>query len=399
MEKRFFPALLLLLSFAGLLNAQVVSKKWAIVQDLDDRIVYIDTTTIKEFEQKVTIWSLVTYREPKEISPFQQKVYQIKSQFMINEMEKKYSVIGTLYYDIKGIMIGETSIPSYSFGSENFSIPIVVGSTIDVLHNKAKDYLTLGKFADEKSEFLKNFDKNVALPGAQAPLAKGVKRDTTAEERARDLDSVFTTRLKESTKAAPPVVDSEAVKRNVKPVVKPEVKKDTIKADAQGVNKLVNQKIDSTAIKERNAKKIPVDSTALKKLKNEIANEKKDTPVKQVLAPETSKPKKDEKSSVKKPVEKKKEEPKSNPMPGSYNSARETNPSGVIFTDGSLYCFQVSSWKLKSQADRAVEKLTSAGHNVFVQEADVPGKGKWFRVRIGYFNSLAEAQAYKRKVK
>ncbi len=408
MEKKFLLTFVLLLLFAGVFNAQGVSKKWAIVQDLDDRIVYIDTTTIKEFEQKITIWSLVTYREPKEINPLQQKVYQIKSQFMINEITKKYSVIGTLYYDIKGKMIGETSIQTYSFGTDNSSIAIVEGSTIYVLLNKAKDYLTLGKFSEEKSEFLKNFDKNVTPKIPDLNSGRGVKKDSLANNKPKDIDSLFNAKLKETTKA-PQLLDSAVIKKNDKPAVKkPEVKKDSIKADTEGVNKIVNQKIDSTKIKERNQKKIPIDSTALNKLKKDISDETAQLPIKPVIDPENVRSQVEEKTidqkpadkklAVKKPAEKKKEEPVKS-VSGNYNSSRETNSGGVIFTDGSLFCFQVSSWKLKSQADKEVARLASKGHNAFIQEADVPGKGKWFRVRVGYFNSLAETQAYKKKVK
>lgn len=417
MKKIFFTFLIFIFSGICLLNAQTVSKKWAIVQDLDDRIVYIDTTTIREYDQKITIWSLVIYRTPKEVSPLQQKVSQIKSQFMINAPAKKYSVIGTLYYDVKGKKVGETSLPNYSFGNENFSVAIVEGSTIDVLHNKAKDYLATGKFADERSEFLKNFNKNVVTKNSDIPTGDIIRKDAATGSEAGDLDAAVTKKLKESTKSAPPIIDSNEVKKK-QPEKKTEVKKDSLSTDINGMNKLINSKIDSTKIFALREKKNPVDTSAFNKLKKELTAEVGNTkPVKKTGA-ESAAVKPVEKKSPEKTVTAKKDEPKatdvkkedskptvskkgtSEPVSSSnYDFSKETNVTNVVFSDGKLFCFQVSSWKLKTQADKEAERLKSAGHNAFIQEADVPGKGKWFRVRIGFFNSREETLAYKRKVK
>lgn len=77
-----------------------------------------------------------------------------------------------------------------------------------------------------------------------------------------------------------------------------------------------------------------------------------------------------------------------------YDTEKETNPKGTIFTDGKLYCFQVSSWKNLTVAEREAAKLKREGHNAFIQEAEIPHLGKWYRVRIGYFYSLRETEAY-----
>ena len=390
--KKVFPFIAFFLFCAALCNAQTVMKKWAIVQDLDDRIVYLDTTTIKEFDNKITIWSLVIYRQPKEISPLQQKVAQIKSQFMINELVKKYSVIGTLYYDIKGKMIGETAIPNYSYNSDNFSIDILEGSTIDVLRNKAKDYLATGKFIDDRSEFLKNYDKNVVAKNSDIPA----KKDSAGE--AAELDTAVETKLKELTQIGLPVADSTVAKK--KPVKKIEVKKDTITTGVEGMDKIVNSKIDSSKIKAEMEKLVPKDTTALNRLKKKIEIEKEAPAPVKIESDET--PKKANTAVEKTPVEKSAAKKSSTPKivsSSEYDFAKEKNVSGVIFSDGSLFCFQVSSWKMKSQADKEVSRLQSAGHNAFIQEAQLPGKGKWYRVRIGYFSSLEETSAYKKKVK
>ena len=81
-----------------------------------------------------------------------------------------------------------------------------------------------------------------------------------------------------------------------------------------------------------------------------------------------------------------------------YENDKESNPVNSIFTDGSRYSFQVSSWRIKSKAESEAERLKKEGHNSFITEAIVKGK-TWYRVRIGYFNSLDETESYMKKVR
>jgi len=85
---------------------------------------------------------------------------------------------------------------------------------------------------------------------------------------------------------------------------------------------------------------------------------------------------------------------------GSYNVKRERNVKGRIWSDGSIYLIQQSSWRTRRKADRIAGRLRAKGHNAFVQKAYIPKfRRTYYRVRIGYFNSLSEAQIYARKVR
>lgn len=82
-----------------------------------------------------------------------------------------------------------------------------------------------------------------------------------------------------------------------------------------------------------------------------------------------------------------------------YNSIVERNVGNMIFTDGYLYCFQVSSWRSRIKAEAEMKKMQSAGYNSFIVIANLPElDGTWYRVRIGYFNSLDEAKKVKSKM-
>jgi len=76
-----------------------------------------------------------------------------------------------------------------------------------------------------------------------------------------------------------------------------------------------------------------------------------------------------------------------------YNAVGERLVGNMIFTDGNLYCFQVASFRYRSQAEKELKSLLETGENAFIIEANLPQlDGVWYRVRVGYFNTLREAQ-------
>ena len=75
-----------------------------------------------------------------------------------------------------------------------------------------------------------------------------------------------------------------------------------------------------------------------------------------------------------------------------YNPAAERNVGKMVFTDGYLYCFQVSSFRTREKAESEARELEYKGYKTFVVPANLPElDGTWYRVRVGYFNTLNEA--------
>ena len=60
---------------------------------------------------------------------------------------------------------------------------------------------------------------------------------------------------------------------------------------------------------------------------------------------------------------------------------------------------QVSSWRSKSIADNEASKYRAKGYTPYIEQAEVPGRGTWFRVKIGNFKSVAEAEKFSAKNK
>jgi cell division septation protein DedD len=59
------------------------------------------------------------------------------------------------------------------------------------------------------------------------------------------------------------------------------------------------------------------------------------------------------------------------------------------------YQLQVSSFHTDGEAQAFADQLRARGHHAYVVEAHVPGRGTWFRVRIGPFTTRNAASQYR----
>lgn len=73
------------------------------------------------------------------------------------------------------------------------------------------------------------------------------------------------------------------------------------------------------------------------------------------------------------------------------NAAQPAAPAGK---EGG-YQLQVSSFRTQTEADQFAAQLRARGHKSYVVEAHVPGRGTWYRVRIGPFPSQHAAASYR----
>jgi cell division septation protein DedD len=59
------------------------------------------------------------------------------------------------------------------------------------------------------------------------------------------------------------------------------------------------------------------------------------------------------------------------------------------------YQLQVSSFRAQAEAQGFADQLRTRGHKAYVVEAHVPGRGTWFRVRVGPFPTQHSAAQYR----
>ena len=75
-------------------------------------------------------------------------------------------------------------------------------------------------------------------------------------------------------------------------------------------------------------------------------------------------------------------------------SQSATQPPAPAGREGG-YQLQVSSFRTQNEADTFSGQLRTRGHKAYVVEAHVPGRGTWYRVRVGPFTSQHAAASYR----
>lgn len=113
------------------------------------------------------------------------------------------------------------------------------------------------------------------------------------------------------------------------------------------------------------------------------------------------------KPAEKKAEEKKAEEKKAEPAKGGLDpkladafaqaKAKKAETPPAPPTTG--FTVQISASQQKNEADGVLSKLRGAGLHPYLVEADIPGKGRWYRVRVGRFEHREEAEKYARDLK
>jgi cell division septation protein DedD len=87
-----------------------------------------------------------------------------------------------------------------------------------------------------------------------------------------------------------------------------------------------------------------------------------------------------------------KKEPAKRPPKQPVVSKSEAKPSGKVYT------VQVAAVKAAKDADRLVAQLKKKGYPAYRTISKVQGKGIWFRVRVGKYNSRADARITMQKL-
>ncbi|MDP2271007.1 MAG: SPOR domain-containing protein [Archangium sp.] len=76
-----------------------------------------------------------------------------------------------------------------------------------------------------------------------------------------------------------------------------------------------------------------------------------------------------------------------------FGKVQAQRPPTETVADGS-WTVQLSAYQDKTEADRFAAGLRDKGYAPFIVEARIPGKGTWYRVRMGRFGSRDAASRY-----
>ena len=85
----------------------------------------------------------------------------------------------------------------------------------------------------------------------------------------------------------------------------------------------------------------------------------------------------------------------------SVKAHQESKPETISKTDIAIknLTIQVASFKDPNVAEKMVEELNKKGFPAYRSIGKVPGKGIWYRVRIGHFSSKSEAESILKMLK
>lgn len=347
--------------------SQVIDKKWAIIQDIEDRIVYIDTSTLKLMNNQISVWTNIYYREAIELSPFQPKARSVRSQFLINPVTRKFQVIGSIYYDDKGAMVSESS--SSRFGIGNFQSNVDDTPGMEVVLSKSQEFLNSGTLSSEPSQV----DFSIAK---ESPIVSKPKSENDSSKTENDLNDEVKNefyRINKSGKVVyttlPDIKLVNEINQNDKTEIQFE-EEEPIKNFSE-TEQVEETPINTEVIEET----LPIQPIV-----------EKEIPIEEVVT---------EEKPIETPQDVIEQKRSSN-----YNLDNERNETNTIFTDGNLFVVQVSSWKTSSVAKNEVDKLIKRGYNAFIHEVYIEAKRATYnRVRVGYFNSLNEAKEIERNIK
>jgi cell division septation protein DedD len=299
--------LIILFTFLALsiVNGQDSKRSWFIVQDSHDKVVYVDTSNIELTDNQLFVRNIIMYRQPVFMHTIQQNVKKSKSHLLFDTEQNTYSVIGAIFYDVKGEIIGESNDVGVTSGAANYSLKIQKGSVYDIIKNKALEYLTTNRITPEPSNYLVQKSEEIIAKVDSVEKEENRKQEIPKITKPKEPKIVAKVELPKPKLPKPPIVKEEATKKRVE----------------------------------------------------------------------------------EKPAEIK------------YNTDNERAVKGLIYTDGSTFCFQVSSWKREKIAKQEVERIKKKGYDAFYVEAEIPNRGTWYRVRVGYFKSLDEAEKFQKVVK
>jgi len=78
-------------------------------------------------------------------------------------------------------------------------------------------------------------------------------------------------------------------------------------------------------------------------------------------------------------------------------TGKSLNVGNNIYKYGNYFVVQVAAFRSSSISENEAGKYRNKGYNAFVEAAEIPGRGIWYRVRVGNFNSKEEALIFANK--
>jgi cell division protein FtsN len=336
----------------NLVNAQAT---WEKIYSDDASTILLNSAKIIGYGNEVSVWAIEEFNEPKS-SENGGEVSKTKTHYLFNKMKRKYAEVGVIYYDSHGKILNRSSKSNFQGSSSAFMTPIKSNPSVEIIYKEAVSFLITGN--------IRTIDENESSSQSEVATASTESVEDANDNEDESSSEEESQNNEEADFIAEVGVVSEAEEENNE-VEATEITTSTEDID---LSKEPWNEIPKIAKSGNIEEKPEIKSLSSNELR-EFEKIKIDIPL-----------------TTKEPVQK-------------YDQENERALANAIFTDGNLYCIQVSSWKTRAYADRELKKLLSDGFDAFIVSVKPANKRSiWNRVRVGYFSTLKEAKAIQKKI-
>ncbi len=132
--------IIILILAPAILFSQSSNQKWIKIFEDSSQSILVDTSSLKQFENQISLLSITNYKIPITLRNIE-NISQIKTQILCNVTTKKFTMVGTLFYDNKFKILGEASRPGLSTSTTQFAESIESNKTVTEIFNWATSYL------------------------------------------------------------------------------------------------------------------------------------------------------------------------------------------------------------------------------------------------------------------
>lgn len=202
--------LFLIILFFGVEVLLAQSKSdWYIIKDDNEQILYLDTNSINASGELLSVAAMVQYREPRILNTVEDAVKKIKTNLLFYLQENRYTVIGVIYYNVKGKIIGDNSVENYSNPNADYvKLKVEENTNESFIKAKAMQFANLNRITVTKSEYLSEIIDSNAIPDvSELPNMSDENPFSENKEVASDpppIPQITTPTITEEVKAPEP---------------------------------------------------------------------------------------------------------------------------------------------------------------------------------------------------
>ena len=359
--------------------AQSISNDWTPIYSDEESIVYLNSSKIVGYGNEISAWAIENLVEISQLANGE-KIARIKTHYLFNKIKKRFAEIGIIYYDDKGQIVNRSSKSNFQGTSTAFMAPVKSDPKVEIIYKEVISFLITGNI------------KSIDEAAANNSIARGDNSSVNENNSIAKVDET-NAKVDSNFKMEIPATHRQLAERHMEDEQFSSNKMEVPSSVVQNEKEIIpNTSVGAATLKATENSDNAVDLkkenwSDIPKIDERLEIEQKPAITKVESSNEINKDKIDESINIQVPARKK------------YNSSGERALKNSIFTDGDLFCFQVSSWKTKAYADRELNKLISEGYSAFIFSVKPKHKRSiWHRVRVGYFNSLQETKRVQRLV-